>query len=82
MKVIWSYVFSDRVEILSPGGLYDEATPENFPNRNSYRNLIIAEAMKALGFVKRFRYCVQRAQSLLAQNKNPAAEFIFDGSFL
>lgn len=72
------YVFNDHLEIHSPGGLYGEATPENFPTRNSYRNPIIAEAMKSLGFVNRFGYGVQRAQTLLAQNGNPPAEFEFD----
>lgn len=72
------YVFSDHIEIHSPGGLYGEATPENFPTRNSYRNPVIAEAMKAWGFVNRFGYGVQRAQALLAQNGNPPAEFEFD----
>jgi ATP-dependent DNA helicase RecG len=71
------YWFSDHVEILSPGGLYGEATPENFPTRNSYRNPIIAEAMKSLGFVNRFGYGVQRAQALLALNGNPPAQFDF-----
>jgi len=68
------YAFSDHIEIQSPGGLYGEATPENFPTRNSYRNPIIAEAMKSLGFVNRFGYGVQRAQALLAQNGNPPAD--------
>lgn len=72
------YVFSEHIEIQSPGGLYGEATPENFPTRNSYRNPVIAEAMKSLGFVNRFGYGVQRAQALLAQNGNPPAEFEFD----
>jgi len=72
------YAFSDHIEIQSPGGLYGEATPENFPTRNSYRNPIIAEAMKSLGFVNRFGYGVQRAQALLAQNGNPPAIFEFD----
>ncbi|MBS1161757.1 MAG: putative transcriptional regulator [Proteobacteria bacterium] len=72
------YAFSDHIEIQSPGGLYGEATPENFPTRNSYRNPIIAEAMKSLGFVNRFGYGVQRAQALLAQNGNPPAQFEFD----
>ena len=72
------YVFSDHIEIQSPGGLYGEATPENFPTRNSYRNPVIAEAMKSLGFVNRFGYGVQRAQALLSQNGNPPAEFDFD----
>lgn len=72
------YAFSDHIQIQSPGGLYGEATPENFPTRNSYRNPVIAEAMKSLGFVNRFGYGVQRAQALLAQNGNPPAEFEFD----
>lgn len=72
------YAFSDHIEIQSPGGLYGEVTPENFPTRNSYRNPIIAEAMKSLGFVNRFGYGVQRAQALLEQNGNRPAEFEFD----
>jgi len=72
------YAFSDHIEIQSPGGLYGEATPENFPSRNSYRNPVIAEAMKSLGFVNRFGYGVKRAQSLLSKNGNPPAEFEFD----
>jgi ATP-dependent DNA helicase RecG len=72
------YVFSDHIEIQSPGGLYGEATTSNFPTRNSYRNPVIAEAMKSLGFVNRFGYGVQRAQALLKENGNPPAEFVFD----
>lgn len=72
------YVFSDHIEIQSPGGLYGEATSSNFPTRNSYRNPVIAEAMKSLGFVNRFGYGVQRAQALLKENGNPPAEFLFD----
>jgi ATP-dependent DNA helicase RecG len=72
------YVFDDHIEIQSPGGLYGEATVNNFPTRNSYRNPVIAEAMKSLGFVNRFGYGVQRAQALLKDNGNRPAEFLFD----
>jgi ATP-dependent DNA helicase RecG len=72
------YVFNDHIEIQSPGGLYGEATRKNFPTRNSYRNPIIAEAMKALGFVNRFGYGVQMAQKLLEENGNPPADFEFE----
>ncbi|MDP3655165.1 MAG: ATP-binding protein [Rhodoferax sp.] len=72
------YVFADHLEIQNPGGLYGEATQQNFPTRNSYRNPVIAEALKSLGFVNRFGYGVQRAQALLAENGNPPAEFEFD----
>jgi ATP-dependent DNA helicase RecG len=72
------YWFEDRIEIHNPGGLYGEATPENFPSQSSYRNPIIAEAMKALGYVNRYGYGVRRAQRLLADNGNPPAEFHFE----
>lgn len=72
------YVFADHIEIQSPGGLYGEATRENFPTRNSYRNPVIAEALKSLGYVNRFGYGVQRAQALLAENGNTPATFEFD----
>ncbi len=72
------YVFADHIEIQNPGGLYGEATQANFPTRNSYRNPVIAEALKLMGFVNRFGYGVQRAQALLAENGNPPAEFEFD----
>lgn len=76
------YWFSDRVEIQSPGGLYGEASPENFPNQNSYRNPVLAEAMKALGFVNRFGRGVLRAQEALQQNDNGPAEFVFDAHYV
>jgi ATP-dependent DNA helicase RecG len=79
IRVYW---FSDRVEIQSPGGLYGEASPENFPNQNSYRNPVLAEAMKTLGFVNRFGRGVFRAQEALRRNGNPQAEFHFDHNFV
>lgn len=71
------YVFADRIEITSPGGLFGSSNPENFPNVNAYRNPVLAEAVKTLGFINRFGYGVIRAQSLLAQNGNPPAIFEF-----
>ena len=76
------YWFSDHVEIQSPGGLFGEATPQNFPNQNAYRNPVIAEAMKTLGFVNRFGRGVIRAQSALAENRNPPAQFDFQSTFI
>lgn len=76
------YWFSDRVEIQSPGGLYGDASPENFPNQNSYRNPVVAEAMKTLGFVNKFGRGVIRAQDALRKNGNREAEFYFDQRYV
>jgi ATP-dependent DNA helicase RecG len=77
------YWFLDRIEIHSPGGLYGEVTPENYTRNNSYRNPVIAEALKSLGYVNRYGYGIQRTQKLLMDNENPPAEFSFEaGSVL
>lgn len=75
------YWFNDRIEIQSPGGLYGEATPENFPMQNSYRNPVIAESMKVLGYVNKFGRGILRAQEALAGNGNPPAEFNFQSTY-
>lgn len=72
------YWFSDRIEIQSPGGLYGEVTPETIMSRNSYRNPVMAEALKVMGYINRFGFGIQRAQKLLADNGNPPAEFSFE----
>lgn len=72
------YMFSDRIEIQNPGGLYGSARPENFPDQNDYRNPVIAEALKILGYVNKFSRGVYRSQKLLQENGNPAAEFVLD----
>lgn len=73
------YWFSDHIEIQSPGGLYGEVTPATLTRSNSYRNPVVAECMKSLGYVNRFGYGIQRAKALLAQNGNPEPEFQTDG---
>lgn len=71
------YQFSDRIEIQNPGGLYGEASPENFPRVNAYRNPIIGEAMHVLGYVNRFGRGIARAQRFMRENGSPEPHFEF-----
>ena len=75
------YQYSDHIEIQNPGPLYGAARPDNFPTQTSYRNPILAEALKTLGAINRFGRGVERAQSALAKNGNPPAEFIFGDTY-
>jgi len=72
------YEFSDRIEITNPGGLYGDARPENFPNKNDYRNPTLAEAAKNLGFINAFNVGVKRAKAALSRNGSPDPMFILD----
>jgi len=72
---IYIYEFRNRLEIINPGGLFGEVTPQNFPNASDYRNVVLAEAMRILGYVNRFNYGVKRAKAELIQNGNNEPEF-------
>jgi ATP-dependent DNA helicase RecG len=45
---------------------------------NDYRNLIIAGAMKVMGFVNKFNRGIETTQEYLKANGNPPAIFDFD----
>lgn len=72
--------FADRLEINNPGGLYGEVSPANFPRQTDYRNPIVAEALKVLGYVNRFGRGVLDAQEALRENGNPPARYTFEST--
>ncbi len=57
------------------------ANESEAPRQKSYRNPVIAEAMKVLGFVNRFGRGVERAQAALADNGSLPAEFEFGDTY-
>jgi len=71
------YWFSDRIEILNPGGPYGQVTCENFgkPGITDYRNPHLAAAMNNLGYVQQFGMGIPMAQEALNKNGNPPLEF-------
>lgn len=75
---IYIYEFASRIEIVNPGGLYGDVTPKNFPKASDYRNVVIAESMKRLGYVNRFNYGVQNATNELEKNGNGTPVFDLD----
>jgi ATP-dependent DNA helicase RecG len=68
--------FSDRIEIQNPGSLYGDLTKEQFPDGTAYRNPVLAEAAKTLGFANRFGRGIALAKSWLQKNGSPALDYI------
>ena len=80
VRIHW---FSDRIEILSPGGAFGQVTRDNFghPGKTDYRNPHLAEAMKNLGYVQRFGTAIKIARKELEKNGNPPPKFFVEDSF-
>ena len=74
VRVTW---FNDRIEIANPGGPFGAVTAASFgkPGVTDYRNPVLAEAMKVMGYVNRFGVGIQTARDALAKNGNPTLEF-------
>lgn len=70
------YWYRDRVEILSVGGPFGNVHQHNFGDGTTdYRNRLVAEIMKGLGFAQRFGLGIPIAQRALQRNGNPTVEF-------
>jgi ATP-dependent DNA helicase RecG len=79
VRVHW---FTDRIEVLSPGGPYGVVSKENFgtPGVADYRNPHVAEAMKVLGYVQRFGVGIPIAREEMRKNGNPPPEFTIEAA--
>ena len=67
-----------RIEISNPGGLYGQARPDNFPFVNDYRNPLLAEAMKVMGYVNKFNRGIAKVKTELQENGNPPPVFDYN----
>ncbi len=81
VRVHW---FDDRIEIISPGGLYGNVTPDNFgqPGITDYRNPNIADVLKTYGFIQAFGRGIAIAQKAMQKNGNPKIEFVTNQSIV
>ncbi len=79
VKVYW---YSNRIEIMNPGGLFGEVTPETiWQNATAYRNPLLAEGLKNHGVVERFGFGLAKARQALQENGNPRLGFDFEPNF-
>ena len=79
VRVYW---YNDRIDVLSPGGVFGAVTAENFgkPGFVDYRNPNLADAMKTLNLVQRFGVGISIARRLLKEAGHPTPEFEIDST--
>lgn len=77
IRVYW---YDDRIEIISPGGVFGSVNQDNFgsPGFTAYRNPNLAEAMRTQGFVQRFGLGIPLAKKLLREAGHPEIQFDVD----
>jgi ATP-dependent DNA helicase RecG len=61
-------LFSDRLEVQSPGGLPGPVTLDNLLEARFSRNAVLAQVLSDLGFVERIGYGLDRVVALVRQN--------------
>ena len=64
-----------RLEIANPGGLFGQVTQDNFPDASDYRNPLLAEALKVMGYVNKFNRGIAKVRAEMARNGNPEPVF-------
>jgi ATP-dependent DNA helicase RecG len=81
VRINW---FSDRIEILNPGGPFGQVSKANFGTAGitDYRNSYLAEAMRNLGYVQKFGVGISLAKNELQKNGNPPLEFQVEDSYV
>ncbi len=69
-------MFSDRIEVYSPGRLPGHVTVDNIVEERFSRNEVIAQVLADLGFIERLGYGIDRMIRLMRERGLPAPRFV------
>lgn len=69
------FLFKDRMEVISPGGLPGPVTISNIKDERFSRNPIIVQVLSDLGFIERLGYGVDRVIDLMRERTLRDPEF-------
>src|SRR5690606_13703805 len=69
------FIFSNRMEVTSPGGLPGPVTIDNIKDERFSRNPAIVQVLSDMGFIERLGYGVDRVIDLMRQKRLRAPEF-------
>ncbi len=69
-------MFSDRIEVYSPGRLAGHVTVDNIADERFSRNEVIAQVLADMGFIERLGYGIDRMIRLMREWGLPAPRFV------
>lgn len=78
---IYVHIFSDRLEIENPGGLFHGLRLDEFGKRSIRRNRLIADLLHRAKYIERVGSGVDRIKKSLAENGNPPFEVVTSNFF-
>lgn len=73
-------MFSDRIEVYSPGRLPGHVTVENIVDERFSRNEVIAQVLADMGFIERLGYGIDRMIRMMREWGLPAPRFAETGN--
>jgi len=76
------FIYNDRLEIISPGGLPRGLDKSNFGKLSVRRNQIIADIFSKTPYVEQIGSGISRMRNLLRKANLPAPKFEMDGFFI
>jgi len=72
-------IFSDRIEISSPGGLVKGLKEEDFGTKSILRNPILADLFHRINYIERMGTGINRMQKFMKDAGKPPIKFKFTG---
>jgi ATP-dependent DNA helicase RecG len=69
------FIFRDRMEVTSPGGLPGPVTIDNIQDERFSRNPVIVQILSDMGFIERLGYGVDRVIALMREGNMRAPKF-------
>ena len=72
---IRAFIFSDRIQVYSPGRLPVYVTVDNIVEERFSRNPVIVQVLADMGFIERLGYGIDRMLRLLQEAGQPAPRF-------
>ena len=69
------FIFRNRMEVISPGGLPGPVTIANIKDERFSRNPVIVQVLSDMGFIERLGYGVDRVIDLMSEKHMRAPEF-------